>query len=86
VVEDVVLVEMVLAGKEAFCVVPATLEGDVVAAFCMLECARKAERKLPKKGLLVGILLDMQVRAVYMSVNGINSVSCRLLCLRGTGP
>jgi hypothetical protein len=36
--------------------VPATLDGDAVPAFCMLVWARNAERKLPKNGLLVGIV------------------------------
>jgi hypothetical protein len=34
--------------------------GDVVPAFCMLVCARKAERKLPKNGRFVGIVEEFR--------------------------
>jgi hypothetical protein len=53
---DVVVLEVafVVAVKVDVCVEPATEDGDV-PAFCIVECARKAERKLPKNGLFVGI-------------------------------
>lgn len=70
VVEDAVVEEVVADWKVEFCVVPATDDGDDVAAFCIVECALKAERKLPKNGLFVGILLCTK-----------SSSKCRLVCV-----
>jgi len=56
VVFDVFVVDVVVEVCEYVdCEEEATVDGDV-PAFCIEECARKAERKLPKKGLFVGIL------------------------------
>jgi len=53
---DVLEVAFAAACAYVVCDVPVIVDGDDVAVFCIVACARNAERKLPKKGLFVGML------------------------------
>jgi hypothetical protein len=79
VVFGVFVVEAAAVWVYDVCDVPATLDGDVVPAFCMLVWARKAERKLPKNGLFVGILTKSSVRAGCLSNREVAEVAAFLV-------